>query len=101
MGAGIGDEDHGGEEEEDDPSSDSASRPKVPWSLPPAVKDEYERHLEYLRQTPPGSKPRLYETLQTFWLPHQLNFYSEQVQQATPFSALQSPLVLLGPRSPC
>lgn len=44
--------------------------------MPPAVKDQYDKHLEFLRQTSgSGSMPWLYGTLQTFWLPHHANFF--------------------------
>ncbi len=79
MGDGVGDEDDGGEDEEDgreqNANSAAPKRHKTCRPLPPAVKDQYEKHLEYLKQTPHGSKPHLYEVHQTFWLPHQANFF--------------------------
>jgi len=75
LGDGVGEEDDGGEEEdneEEDTGSKAARRHNF---LPPPVKDQYEKHLQYLRQTPHGSKPRLYEINKTFWLPHQANFF--------------------------
>ena len=78
MGDGEGDEHDGGEDEDGQEHSASflpATGHKAHRSLPPAVKDQYEKHLKYLRQTPHGSKPYLYEVLQTFWLPHQANFF--------------------------
>ncbi len=76
MGDGIGDEDDGGEDEdEDEGHGQDAMRHKSHRPLPPAVKDKYEKHLQYLKQTPQGSKPHLYELQHTFWLPHQANFF--------------------------
>jgi hypothetical protein len=74
MGDGVGDEDDGGEDEGQELGSENAARLKR-QPLPPVVKDQYEKHLKYLRQTPHGSKPYLYEVHQTFWLPHQANFF--------------------------
>ena len=79
MGDGVGDEDDGGEDESDQQElhngPGTAVGHKTQRTLPPAIKDEYERHLDYLKQTPHGSKPCLYEINQTFWLPHQANFF--------------------------
>lgn len=79
MGDGMGDEDYRGEDESDQQELHSgpgtAVRHKTQRTLPPAVKDEYERHLDYLKQTPHSSKPHLYEINQTFWLPHKANFF--------------------------
>jgi hypothetical protein len=55
---------------------DSASQQRAVKPLPPAVKDAYQKALEYLRQTSgPKSKPKLYEVLQTFWIPQKANFF--------------------------
>jgi hypothetical protein len=77
MGDGVGEEDDGGEDEVEEQSSSSEPpmRSRNYQSLPPAVKDTYDQHLEYLKQTPSGSKPRLYEVHNTFWLPHKDNFF--------------------------
>ena len=79
MGEGIGDEDDGGEDEEEqdfNADSEPAQKHKTRQPLPSAVKDEYDKHLSYLKQTSgPRAKPRLYETLQTFWLPQKANFF--------------------------
>lgn len=71
MGEGEGDEDDGGEEEEDVGSA--SQKPAKP--LPPAVKNGYQNALEFLKQTGPNSKPKLYETLQTFWIPRKANYF--------------------------
>ena len=81
MGEGEGDEDDGGEDggdEEDDGDviADSASRQRAVKPLPPAVKDAYQKALEFLKQTSgPKSKPKLYEVLQTFWIPRKANYF--------------------------
>ncbi len=76
MGDGVGDEDDGGEDEDDERQQDAGSNKTMKHkTLPPAVKDQYDKHLEYLKQTPHGAKPRLYEINQTFWLPHHENFF--------------------------
>jgi hypothetical protein len=73
MGDGEGDEDEddGGEEEEDVGSA--SQRPAKP--LPPAVKNGYQNALEFLKKTGPNSKPKLYETLQTFWIPCKAHYF--------------------------
>jgi hypothetical protein len=76
MGDGVGNEDDGGEEEDNVyEHGETTAKPRNQQSLPAAVKDEYDRHLEYLKQTPSGFKPCLYENLHTFWLPYQANFF--------------------------
>ena len=79
MGDGVGDEFDGGENEDEDEESgghESAPKHRGRQSLPPAVKDQYDKHLEFLKQgSGPGSMPRLYAVHQTFWLPHQANFF--------------------------
>ena len=59
-----------------DSESETGTKPQSHRFLPPAVKDEYDKHLEYLKQTcGPQSKPQLYERLQTFWLPQKANYF--------------------------
>jgi len=78
MGDGVGDEDDGGENEpegeEGDTTTSDSQRKRC--SLPPAVQDAYDRHLQYLKQVSgPKSRPHLYEIHQTFWLPQKANFF--------------------------
>ena len=82
MGDGVGDEDDGGEDEDEgqELGSETVLRHKR-QPLPPAVKDQYDKHLEYLRQTPHGSKPRLYEVHHTFMVTSSGKlFHSQQIQ---------------------
>jgi hypothetical protein len=80
MGDGVGDEFDGGEDEDEDEENgdpaEAASKPRGRRSLPPAVKDQYDKHLDFLKQgSGLGSMPKLYAVHQTFWLPHQANFF--------------------------
>jgi len=78
MGHDVGDEDDGGEGEDEDEDQHLDSEHAVKHkrqTLSHAVKDQYEKHLKYLKQTPYGSKPYLYEVHHIFWLPHQANFF--------------------------
>ena len=58
MGDGVGDEDDGGEDEDDEHQQDARSNKTMKHkTLPPAVKDQYDKHLEYLKQMPHGARP--------------------------------------------
>jgi len=55
MGDGVGDEDDGGEDEDEGQQLGSGTAVRHNRQpLPPAVKDQYDKHLAYLRQTPHG-----------------------------------------------
>jgi hypothetical protein len=58
MGEGEGDEDDGGEDEDDGDEDVGSASKKPAKPLPPAVKDAYQKALEFLKQTSgPKSKP--------------------------------------------
>ena len=76
MGDGVGDEDDGGENENENDHSGNSGSHRNHHSLPPAVQEAYEKHIQYLKQMSGNKpKPHLYAVHQTFWLPQKSNFF--------------------------